>query len=148
MLKVGEWDAGDVGKIPANLDSGSNVCAILGCVEWVRIWVVITRSDNAESKREQVAHTAAELRALLAAARADKAVWHVRHESRRELVGDKPSHCPAGHDITTRGTLAAPHDWWDCGCGGHWWIQCRQCRAEIMDPPLAYDCQPKTPHRS
>jgi hypothetical protein len=114
-------------------------------MEWVRNWVVITRSDDKVAKREQVAATVAELRVLLEAARADPAVWHVRHEPRRELVGDPPTHCACGSEYRTRGSLPTPHEWLPCPCGGHFWWGCRECPAERIEPPLAHDCQPHWP---
>lgn len=111
---------------------------------WRRVWLVTAVSDDKTARRERVAHTVAELRALLAAARADKTVWHVSYQSRRDLVGDKPSHCRRGHPLSTVGTMANPHDWLPCNCGGHWWIRCR-CGEEIVDPTPAYDCQPRKP---
>lgn len=113
----------------------------------MRTWIVITRRDDATNKVEQPAATVAELRRLYAAARADKAVWHVRHESRRELVGEKPTRCACGNPYRTRGSLPTPHDWLDCPCGGHFWWACG-CGQERIEPPLAYDCEPHRPSRS
>ncbi|GAA4439338.1 hypothetical protein [Phytohabitans houttuyneae] len=114
-------------------------------MEWVRTWLVISRRDDATSKVEQPAHTAAEVRQLLTAARADPAVWHTRVESRRELAGDKPTHCVCGEAYRTAGSWPTPHDWLDCGCGGHFWWRCRECGLERVEPPAAYDCRPHWP---
>lgn len=114
----------------------------------MRTWVVNTRRDDAASKVEQPASTVAELRALIDVARRDPAVWHVRYESRRELVGDKPTHCVCGRDYRTAGSGATPHEWLACRCGGHFWWGCSECPAERVEPPLAYDCEPHWPSRS
>lgn len=108
--------------------------------------MVKTRSDDAVGKRELAARTPAELRQLLADARAEATVWHVSHTSRRELVGDKPTRCVCGADYTTRGSGATPNDWLACSCGGHFWFGC-VCGRERVEPPLAHDCQPKMPGR-
>ena len=107
----------------------------------MRVWLVTTRSDDHEAKREMVARTVADLRRMLAEARADPTVWHVRYTSRRELVGDKPTRCVCGQEYRTAGTLPTPHEWLNCRCGGHFWWGCR-CGAERVEPPLAHDCQP------
>ena len=92
---------------------------VRNCVmEWVRVWLVTTRRDDAASKVDQVVRTAGELRTVLAEARGDPAVWHVRYTSRRELAGEKPTHCVCGADYRTAGSGATPHEWLDCRCGG------------------------------
>lgn len=125
----------------------SNKCATLVWVamEWRRVWTVTAVSDDNTARRVKTAATVNELRALLAAARNNPAVWHVSFKPQRELIGDKPTHCRHGHPLATVGTLANPHDWLPCPCGGHWWIKCRDCGDEIVDPPPAYDCQPHRP---
>jgi hypothetical protein len=70
--------------------------------------------------------------------------WRV--QSRRELVGDKPAHCVCGREYRTRGSLPTPHDWLPCPCGGHFWLGCA-CGQQRVEPPLAYDCQPRWPGR-
>ncbi|HEU5108691.1 MAG TPA: hypothetical protein VFT95_09055 [Micromonosporaceae bacterium] len=147
MFKVGEWNAGDVRKIPANLDSGSNVCAILVRVRWERVWLVVAVRDDRRARIERTARTVTELRRLLDTARADKAVWHISYKDRRELVGDKPTHCDCGTEYRTAGSWPTPHDWLPCTCGGHFWWQCRDCKQDRVEPPAAYDCNPRTPQR-
>lgn len=116
-------------------------------MEWVRTWLFVTIRTDQIAKQEQVARTVVELRDMIAEARTDSAVRRWTYQSRRELVGDMPTVCSNGHDISTRGTMAAPHDWLPCSCGGHWWICCRTCGEEIVEPPPACDCQPHRPRR-
>lgn len=116
-------------------------------VEWVRTWLFTTWRTDQLAKIEKVAATAGELRALITEARADPLVRRWRHDSRHELVGDKPTHCACGQEYRTAGSMPTPHDWLPCRCGGHFWWGCRQCPAERVEPPLAYDCRPRMPGR-
>jgi hypothetical protein len=114
-------------------------------MDWRRVWVITAVRDDQLARIQKIATTAAELRSLLNTARADKTVWHISYTSRRELVGEKPTHCACGHPYRTAGTLATPHDWLDCVCGGHHWWSCRDCGEERIEPPVAYDCRPHMP---
>ena len=118
--------------------------SVLG-VEWRRVWLVVAVSDDKDARREKTAATVTELRRLVDAARANSAVWHVRHESRRELAGTKPTHCACGREYSTAGSMATPHDWLPCPCGGHFWRGCRECGTERVEPPIVYDCKPRRP---
>lgn len=116
-------------------------------MEWRRVWVVKTRSDDAVGKRELIARTPAELRDLLEQARNDPAVWHVRHESRRELAGVAPVECRNGHSYKGGSATAVHPDWTPCECGGHMVWRCRWpgCRDVRVEPPPDYDCTPRIP---
>lgn len=111
------------------------------------MWLVTTRRDDHAAKVEQIAHTPAELRELIDTARADPLVWHHHVDSQRRLVGDEPTHCTCGTAYRTAGSWPTPHDWLDCPCGGHFWWGCRDCDAEQIEPPLAYDCRPHHPRK-
>jgi hypothetical protein len=43
----------------------------------------------------------------------------------RELVGDEPQRCRAGHRYAGGSATRPVRDWWPCGCGGHLAIRCR-----------------------
>lgn len=93
------------------------------------------------------ATTPAELRRLVRAARADPGVTSFPYESTREIVGDEPTHCPAGHRYSHGRHQGRLSDKWAvCDCGGHHVLVCdnRGCpHPELFDPPIDYDCSPR-----
>ena len=117
--------------------------------QWVRQWQVTIRWDRAEhsprrtTRYETYAATWAELRRLIEAARADPHVTAFPYRSVRVLVGQAPTHCPAGHRYP-EGRIAGrlPEDWAPCGCGGHHILLCEPgCPSpRVADPPVYHDC--------
>lgn len=122
---------------------------------WTRQWRMTVRWARAEDSPwlsttyQFTATTAAELRRLIAAARADRGVVAFPYESVREMVGEEPTQCPAGHVYRhgrSRGRLI--DKWAVCGCGGHHVLVCEEpgCpHPEVLDPPVDYDCDPRIP---
>jgi hypothetical protein len=104
---------------------------------WVRQWSITIRWDRADhspwrtTRYQTHAATPAELRRLVEAARADPHVTAFPCKSIRVMVGDAPTHCPAGHRYD-HGWLAGrlQHLWAACGCGGHHVLLCAEpgCR--------------------
>ena len=97
--------------------------------------------------------TAAKLRAVIDAARADIRVLAYRIESRRQLVGDEPTQCPRGHLLVrnAHGQLSVHRRHATCSCGGHTIYICDdfagagRCGAETIDPQPSYDCEVRWP---
>lgn len=113
---------------------------------WRRVWTVHTRVDGPDGKRSKTATTVAELRALLDAARADPAVWHVRVEEKRELHGDEPTACRNGHGYGGGSATRVKSDWLVCSCGGHFIHCCSWCPDVRVTPEPLYDCDVRIPH--
>ena len=123
---------------------------------WERHWSITIRWDRAEhspwrtTKYQTVVAKAAELRRLVEAARADRHVTAFPYEPVRVLVGEEPTHCPAGHvydhDRRVAGRLV--HRWAACHCCGHTVLVCDQpgCPApQLYDPPVDNECEPMRP---
>jgi hypothetical protein len=123
--------------------------------EWRRYWLVrvqraVPGGWPKTEVREQIAETPAELRAMVDEARADPRMLAYRYESRRDLVGDDPTHCGRGHRYGSS-YRDIRRDWLVCGCGGHMAYVClidadgAACGDVQIDPPLLYDCDARWP---
>ncbi|GIJ64582.1 hypothetical protein Vau01_120980 [Virgisporangium aurantiacum] len=114
-------------------------------VRWARPEDSPWRSSTCEFR----ASTPTELRLLIEAARADRGVIAFPYKSVREMVGDEPTHCPAGHLYShgrRHGRLI--DQWAACDCGGHHVLVCEEpdCpQPQAYDPPVDYDCAPAAP---
>jgi hypothetical protein len=118
-------------------------------VQWlVRIRRAVPGSWPKTELLERVVGSPAELRALIAACRADPAVLAFPYEQRRELVGEPPTECRRGHLYQRPGS---PYPDWDqgwaaCCCGGHRIYICKvshegqQCGDARMEPSPSFDC--------
>jgi hypothetical protein len=66
------------------------------------------------------------------------------YHSLRMLVGDAPTHCPAGHEYPGRIAGRLVEDWVGCqGCGGHHILICMEpgcAYPRLADPPIDEDC--------
>jgi hypothetical protein len=120
---------------------------------WQAAWLVRVRRAvpgawPQTDVRKHLVTSPAELRALLAACRADPAVLAFPYQQRRELIGNEPSICQRGHAYDRPGEPYAAFDrgWIDCCCGGHAVYLCKvyyggqRCGDRQIDLPLAYDC--------
>jgi len=97
---------------------------------------------------QEAAHTPAELRRLVTAARADPHVTAFRYRSVRQLDGPEPTHCNRGHAYRGGSATQARHDWLTCNCGGHHLITCRWpgCADQLITPPWIEDeCDAEPP---
>ncbi|SCL43318.1 hypothetical protein [Micromonospora aurantiaca (nom. illeg.)] len=109
-------------------------------MEWRNRWHITIRWDRAENSPvgttavERVLDTSAELRHLVARARADPHVVAFPYRQVRELVGDEPTHCRAGHAYAGGSATRPVRDWWPCCCGGHLVLRCRRCPDIRVDP--------------
>ncbi|MEU1757359.1 hypothetical protein ABZ436_32585 [Micromonospora matsumotoense] len=92
---------------------------------------------------EHVVDSHAELRHLVARARADPHVLAFPYRRVRELVGDEPQPCRAGHPYSGGSATRPIRDWWPCSCGGHLVLRCRRCPDVLADPPVGGDCDTK-----
>ena len=130
-------------------------------VEWRRRWLVTLRTARPgawprSDTREIMADTPTQLRHLIEAARADIRVLAYSYRPRRELVGDLPTHCPAGHQYLRHSDVypLRNRDWLACACGGHAVFICAhstgtgQCLRERIEPLPAYDCDVTWPRRT
>jgi hypothetical protein len=116
-------------------------------MEWawrwrVRIQAHPSRYDPFGAGDEEIryAHTVAELRAMVLAARDDPRVMSLRYERERYLAGAAPTTCPEGHPLTGPSAVRATTAWRLCECGGHTVYTCRVCGAVILDPSVGPDC--------
>ncbi|SCG15494.1 hypothetical protein GA0070610_1728 [Micromonospora echinofusca] len=114
-------------------------------MEWRTRWRITIRWDRAENSPagvtviERVVDSPAELRHLVGRARADPHVVAFPFRQVRELVGDEPDRCGAGH-LHAGGSATRPaRGWWPCGCGGHLVIRCR-CGDVRVAPAIDSDC--------
>jgi len=103
-----------------------------GVRRWVRQWSITVHWDRPENspwhttKFQRHLATPAELRRWVEAARADPHVTRFPYQSIRVLVGDEPTHCPAGHPYQKErvaGRLVW-QNWSPCCCGGHFVLLC------------------------
>jgi len=102
---------------------------------------------------EKVAHSPAQLRAVLEAARRDPTVLAFPYTQHRELVGEPPQRCRRGHLYAQpdQPYPAVGRGWLACSCGGHVVYRCqvsqdgRLCGDELIDPPRSYDCNATWP---
>ncbi|WP_349876157.1 hypothetical protein ABIH81_18625 [Micromonospora sp. HUAS YX12] len=111
-------------------------------------WHITIRWDWAEDSPagvtvvDRVVDNPADLGRLVNAARADPHVVAFSYRQVRELTGDEPQHCRAGH--AAGGSATRPvRDWWPCSCGGHLVLRCRRCPDVLADPPVGADCDTK-----
>ncbi|MEH0820455.1 MULTISPECIES: hypothetical protein [unclassified Micromonospora] len=118
-------------------------------MEWRTRWHITIRWDRADSSPasvtvlERVVDSPAHLRHLIARARADPHVVAFPYRQVRELVGDEPQHCRAGHAYAGGSATRPVRDWWPCSCGGHLVLRCRRCPDVLADPPVAAECDTK-----
>lgn len=122
---------------------------------WTRQWVMTVRWARAEDSPVGAtscqfrATTADELRRLIQGARADRGVTAFPYEPVRAMVGDEPTHCPAGHPYSHGRHQGRLVDRWAvCDCGGHHVLVCEEpgCpHPQVYDPPVDYDCRPRNP---
>jgi hypothetical protein len=122
----------------------------------VRQWSITIHWDRADhspwrtTRYQTHAATPAQLRRLIEAARADPHVTAFPYESVRVMVGDEPTHCPAGHRYDHRRRVAGwlQQLWAPCGCGGHHVLVCTEAGCpypRVFDPPVDDDCAPGAP---
>ncbi|MBC9000450.1 hypothetical protein [Micromonospora aurantiaca (nom. illeg.)] len=108
--------------------------------EWVRRWEIEVRwrpglpGDRLSARRVD---TVAELRQLVAWARANPDITRHQHRTVRELAGDPPAACPNGHPYDGGSATRAARGWTTCPCGGHLILACRWpgCGDVSHDPP-------------
>ncbi|WP_319461263.1 hypothetical protein [Micromonospora sp. RTP1Z1] len=118
-------------------------------MEWGTRWHITIRWDRADNSPagvtivERVVDSPAELRRLVEAARADPHVVAFPYRQVRELVGDEPARCRAGHAYAGGSATRPVRDWWPCSCGGHLVLRCRRCPDVLADPPVSGDCDTK-----
>ncbi|MFU8849410.1 hypothetical protein ACNAW0_00220 [Micromonospora sp. SL1-18] len=118
-------------------------------MEWRTRWYITIRWDRADNSPagvtlvEHVADSPAELRHLVARARADRHVVAFPYRQVHELVGDEPTHCRHGHAHAGGSATRPVRDWWPCRCGGHLVLRCRRCPDVLADPPVGGDCDTK-----
>ena len=118
---------------------------------WTRRWqVTLTWARREDSPWHTTRYvttvdTPAALRDLVERARADRGCTGVAYASVRELVGEVPQCCPAGHRLhASAAALSARKDWITCSCGGHVAYTCA-CGAVLVDPVPDVDCVPASP---
>lgn len=117
-------------------------------MEWVRRWDVTIEWARPEDspwhtvKLVKRVDTPAELRSWVERARADRFVTAVKHTSVRELVGELPAACPAGHPYPRGGSFGASRHrrWLLCDCGGHHELTCPRCGVVVVDPVATVGC--------
>jgi len=123
---------------------------------WVRQWSITICWDRADrspwgtTRYQTHAATPAQLRRLVEAARADPHVTAYPYKPVRVLVGDEPTHCPAGHryDHGRRVGGRLVQLWATCagaGCDGHHVLVCTEpgcAYPRVFDPPVDDDCDP------
>jgi hypothetical protein len=117
---------------------------------WVRRWSITIRWDDARhspwqtTRYQTYAETPAQLRRLVEAARGDPHVTALPYHSVRILVGDEPTHCPAGHAYRGRVAGRLDQQWVGCqGCGGHHVLVCVApgcAYPRLADPPIDEGC--------
>ncbi|MBC9003847.1 hypothetical protein [Micromonospora aurantiaca (nom. illeg.)] len=118
-------------------------------MEWRSRWHITIRWDRAENSPagvtvlERVVDSTAELRHLVARARADRHVVAFPYRQVRELVGAEPDRCRRGHSYVGGSATRAVRDWWPCRCGGHLVLRCRMCPDVRVDPVVSADCTPR-----
>ncbi|WP_262285950.1 hypothetical protein [Micromonospora sp. MA102] len=118
-------------------------------MEWRTRWHITIRWDRADNSPtgvtvvERVVDSPGQLRRLLAWARADPHVVAFPYRQARELVGDEPQLCRAGHHYAGGSATRPVRDWWPCSCGGHLVLRCRRCPDVLADPPVGGDCDTK-----
>src|SRR5690349_1688470 len=117
--------------------------------QWALRWEITIRWDDARyspwqtTRYHTIVDTPAQLRRLVAAARADRHVTSFRYGSVRQFVGMKASACPSGHPYSQAWSVTGGDEWVPCCCGGH---HVRVCRAagcptpRTADPVVAHDC--------
>ncbi|GAA1843265.1 hypothetical protein GCM10009687_05920 [Asanoa iriomotensis] len=122
-------------------------------VEWIRVWVVTTTwrrwrdSPHQTTRLVRQARTAAELRVLIEAARADPLASY-SYRSQRILDGKPADRCRNSHRYWSPNWTR--FDWAICGCGGHhiWICLHPGCSDVRVEPDFAYDCTPTWPRSS
>ncbi|MFF0467609.1 hypothetical protein ACFYPX_09320 [Micromonospora zamorensis] len=121
-------------------------------MEWRNRWHITIRWDRADNSPagvaviERVVDSPARLQYLVARARADPHVVAFPYRQVRELVGDEPDRCNAGHLYGGGSATREARNWGACPCGGHLVIHCR-CGDVLADPPVADDCEARRPVR-
>ncbi|NES14601.1 MULTISPECIES: hypothetical protein [Micromonospora] len=119
-------------------------------MEWRTRWQITIRWDRADNSPagvtvvEHVVDSPAELRQLVARARADRHVVAFPYCRVRELVGDEPQHCRNGHSYVGGSATRPVRDWLPCSCGGHLALRCARCPDVRVDPDVSADCNPST----
>ncbi len=119
-------------------------------MEWVRRWSFTVTFISADRSPWGVKVYNTHLATVEAVRRwreralANPDVENYRVEPVRDLDGDRPTHCPSGHDYHQGfSTIFGRHDWIVCPCGGHHLFKCDEdgCPTRwTPDPPLAVDC--------
>ena len=108
--------------------------------QWVRRWEITIaweRASDSPFKARRYStrvDTAADLRALVEMARADRNVVRLEYHSVREMVGSAPDECQHGHPLSGGSVHRAKQDWINCVCGGHLVFLCKHCQDRIILP--------------
>ncbi|MBL6275336.1 hypothetical protein JMF97_04070 [Micromonospora fiedleri] len=114
-------------------------------MEWRNRWYITIRWDQADNSPagvtviERAVDSPAQLRQLVARARADPHVAAFPYRQVRELVGDEPQQCRVGHPYAGGSATRPVRDWWACSCGGHLVLRCL-CGDVLADPPIESGC--------
>ena len=103
----------------------------------------LTWQDGHTGLRSREVETVAQLREVVAWARANPRVRRWSFHPYDRLVGELATRCRHGHLLQTYTTWYRTSGWLVCGsCGGHHLIICQDCGDRVIDPVPGPDCGP------